>query len=117
MVNLNEAPATAVARAKVQAPAWVAFSPVIVGGPVVRAEHPHVMPSCAGFNGAGVADSGPSFIGGEGRSLPRTNPTAYLFQHIEGQLSTRKTYPNTTRIAALGGGAKGPHPLREPEPV
>jgi hypothetical protein len=28
-----------------------------------------------------------------------------------------KQYPHTTRIAAASGGAKGPHPAREPEPV
>jgi hypothetical protein len=34
-----------------------------------------------------------------------------------GQPSPRKqNYPYTTRIAA-GGGAKGPHPARDPEPV
>ena len=34
-----------------------------------------------------------------------------------GQRNTGKQYPHTTRIAALSGGAKGPHPVREPVPV
>jgi hypothetical protein len=36
-----------------------------------------------------------------------------------GQRNASKQYPNptTTRIAAASGGAKGPHPEREPVPV
>ena len=33
-----------------------------------------------------------------------------------GQPNSSKQYPHTTRIAASGG-AKGPHPAREPEPA
>jgi hypothetical protein len=34
-----------------------------------------------------------------------------------GQRNPGKQYPTTTRIAAASGGAKGPHPEREPVPV
>jgi hypothetical protein len=34
-----------------------------------------------------------------------------------GQPNPHKPNPYTTRIAAMSGGAKGPHPAREPEPV
>jgi len=34
-----------------------------------------------------------------------------------GQPNPYKQNPYTTRIAAMSGGAKGPHPAREPEPV
>ena len=34
-----------------------------------------------------------------------------------GQPNPYKPNPYTTRIAAMSGGAKGPHPAREPEPV
>lgn len=34
-----------------------------------------------------------------------------------GQRNSGKQYPHTTRIAAPSGGAKGPHPVREPVPV
>jgi hypothetical protein len=33
-----------------------------------------------------------------------------------GQPNSSKQYPHTTRIAA-GGGTKGPHPARDPEPA
>jgi hypothetical protein len=92
MVNLNEAPASAVTRAGVQAPVWVASSPVIAGGLLACAGAQCVMP-------------------------PRVIPTAYVHQQILGRPSTRKPYESTTRSTAFGGGVKGPHPLREPEPV
>jgi hypothetical protein len=34
-----------------------------------------------------------------------------------GQPNPYKPNPYTTRIAAMSGGAKGPHPAREPEPA
>jgi len=34
-----------------------------------------------------------------------------------GQPNPYKQNPYPTRIAAMSGGAKGPHPAREPEPV
>ena len=36
---------------------------------------------------------------------------------VFGPTPTRNPYTDKTRAAAIGGGAKGPHPLREPEPV
>ena len=63
----------------------------------------------------GLADRDPSAR--KGRDLPRVSPAACIHQPDQGRPSTRKTYENTTRIAVFGGGAKGPHPLREPEPV
>jgi hypothetical protein len=46
----------------------------------------------------------------------RRHPAAALGAAL-GQPSPRKqNYPYTTRIAA-GGGAKGPHPARDPDPV
>jgi hypothetical protein len=110
MVNLIDAPADAVTRAEVQAPAWAAFSPVTVSGLPACAEGACVMPS-----NAGLLDRDPA--AGEGRSLPRVSPAAHLHLPIQGRPSTRKPYENTTRTAGFGGGAKGPHPLREPEPV
>jgi hypothetical protein len=44
-------------------------------------------------------------------------PMAHTHQQILGRPSTRKPYQSTTPITVFGGGAKGPHPLREPEPV
>jgi hypothetical protein len=63
----------------------------------------------------GLVDSGPSAE--QGRGLPRVSPTPYIHQQILGRPSTRKPFEYTTPIAVFGGGAKGPHPLREPEPV
>ena len=49
---------------------------------------------------------------GSGRRHPAAGLSAAL-----GQPTQRKqNYPYTTRIAASGG-AKGPHPAREPDPV
>lgn len=110
MENLNETLASAITRAGVEVPDWAAFPPVTVSGLLACAGVPCVMPPMVG-----LADRGPSV--GEGRSVPRAGMTPYLYQHILGRPSTRKPYENTTRIAAFGGGAKGPHPLREPEPV
>lgn len=92
MVNLIEVPASAVTRAGVQAPVWAASSPVTSGGLLACAGVPCVMP-------------------------PRVSPSAYVHQQILGRPSTRKPYQSTTRITVFGGGVKGPHPLREPEPV
>jgi hypothetical protein len=110
MVNLNEAPASAVTRAGAQAPVWAASSPVIVGGLLACAATRRVMPPICG-----LADTGPSAR--KGSSLPRVSPAAYLHQPIQGRPSTRKPDEYTTRITVFGGGVKGPHPLREPEPV
>ncbi len=44
-----------------------------------------------------------------GRSRMAADLNVALGQHNSG-----KQYPHTTRIAALSGGAKGPHPAREP---
>ena len=110
MVNLIETPASAVVRADVQAPAWAAFSPVTVSGLLACAGAP-----CGMSPDSGLLASGPSV--GKGRSLPRVSPTAYIHQQILGRPSTRKPYQSTTPITVFGGGAKGPHPLREPEPV
>ena len=101
MVNLTEVPATAVTHADVQVPAWAASASVTVSGFLACAAVRCVMPPSAG----------------KGRSLPRVSPVAYLCQPIQGRPSTRKPVEYTTRIAVFGGGAKGPHPLREPEPV
>jgi hypothetical protein len=48
--------------------------------------------------------------------MPCVSP-AHVQKLVFGQASTRNPYTDKTRAAAIGGGAKGPHPLREPEPV
>ena len=49
---------------------------------------------------------------GSGRRHPAADLSA-----VQGQPSqSKENYPYTTRIAA-GGGAKGPHPARDPGPV
>jgi hypothetical protein len=110
MVNLKEVPASAVTRVGVQAPVWAASSPVTVGGLLACAGVPCAMPPVCGLE-----DTGPSAR--KGRSLPRVSPTPYIHQQILGRPSTRKPYESTTRITVFGGGVKGSHPLREPEPV
>lgn len=49
---------------------------------------------------------------GSGRRHPAADLSAVLGQPNQSE----QNYPYTTRIAA-GGGAKGPHPARDPEPV
>jgi hypothetical protein len=45
------------------------------------------------------------------------HPAAGLTTVAFGQPDPYKQNPYLTRIAAMSGGAKGPHPAREPEPV
>jgi hypothetical protein len=42
---------------------------------------------------------------------------AHAQEQVLEQAFTRKPYTDKTRVAAIGGGARGPHPAREPEPV
>ena len=44
------------------------------------------------------------------------HPAADLSAVLGQPIQSKQNYPYTTRIAA-GGGAKGPHPAREPDPV
>jgi hypothetical protein len=47
----------------------------------------------------------------------RRHPVAGLSAALGQPTQRKQNYPYTTRIAASGGGAKGPHPAREPDPV
>jgi hypothetical protein len=68
-------------------------------------------------NGLLALLTGPS-IGRQGTSVSFGRLPVYDHQHVLGQAPTRKPIENPTRTAAAtGGGAKGPHPLREPGPV
>jgi hypothetical protein len=93
MDNVSETQAAAFTPACVKLPAWAAFPPAAGPGRVTRV--PAAKPGLTGVEGTGVP------------SVSR--------MHV--QQSIRKPYNFTTRIHALGGGAAGPHPAREPGPV
>lgn len=58
-----------------------------------------------------VAAAKPVPCGVKGRSVPAASGGMHAQQSI------RKPYNFKARIYALGAGASGPHPAREPEPV
>jgi hypothetical protein len=99
MVNVVESPAVAVTRAGATLPTRVAFLPGVDGGHVVCDV---------------LTTRGPSAAKGTG--MPQISP-AQIQKLAFGQTPTRNPYTDKTRAAAVGGGAKGPHPWREPEPV
>jgi hypothetical protein len=99
MINFDESPAFAMTRAGMTLPTRVAFLPAVDGGRV----------ACAV-----LTTRGQSAVKGTG--MPCVSP-AHVQKLVFGQASTRNPYTDKTRAAAIGGGAKGPHPLREPEPV
>lgn len=99
MVNVVESPAVAVTRAVATQPTRAAFLPVVGRG--------HVACDV-------LATRGPSAVKGTG--MPRVSP-AQVQQLAFGPTPIRNPYTDKTRAAAVGGGAKGPHPWREPEPV
>jgi hypothetical protein len=93
MDNVSEAQAAAFARACVKLPAWAACLPAADPGRSTR-----------------VPATRPGPIGVKGTGMPAVS-------QAHAQQSIRKPYNFTTRIYALGGGAAGPHPAREPGPV
>ena len=99
MVNFNESPVLAVTRAGATVPAQGAFLPVADRGRT----------ACA-IN----ASPGLSVVKGTG--MPPMSQAHVQGQNL-GQSPVRKPYTDKTRVAAIGGGARGPHPPREPEPV
>jgi hypothetical protein len=99
MANVIESPVFAVTRAGATLPVSGAFLPVPDRGRT----------ACARITGTGL-----SAIKGTG--MPSLSP-AHVQDQILGQTPTRKPYTDKTRVAAIGGGARGPHPAREPEPV
>jgi hypothetical protein len=52
----------------------------------------------------------------KGTRMPQIS-LAHAQEQVLGQTPVRKPYTDKTRVAAIGGGARGPHPAREPEPV
>jgi hypothetical protein len=59
--------------------------------------------------------SGPA--AGKGTGMPKVGVQAQIQPPHFGPKPIPNPYNYTTRVSALGGGAKGPHPAREPEPV
>jgi len=96
MSNFIESAACAMTRAGATPPARSAFLPGVGGGHVVRAT--------------------PGLFGVQGTRMSRIS-LAEVQKLAFGPTPTRNPYTDKTRVAAVGGGAKGPHPLREPEPV
>ena len=99
MVNFVESPVFAVTRAGATLPALGAFLPAAGEGRV----------ACAT-----AASRGLSTV--QGTVMPPMSQ-AHVQGQILGRTLTRKPYTDKTRVAAIGGGARGPHPAREPEPV
>ena len=99
MASFSESPVFAVTRAGMTLPTPGAFLPVAGKG---RA-------ACATS-----ASSGLSAV--KGTAMPQLSQ-AHAEKPIFGQALTRKPYTDQIRVTALGGGAKGPHPVREPGPV
>lgn len=97
MSNFIESPPSAVTRAGTTLPTRSAFPPGVGGGHVV----------CA---------TSPGLSGVQGTRMPQSN-LAQAWKLVSGPTPTRNPYTDKTRAAAVGGGAKGPHPWREPEPV
>jgi hypothetical protein len=97
MVNFIESSAHAVTRAGATLPTRRAFLPVAGRGHVV----------CATMRG---------LPGVKGTRMPRISLTQAQ-KLVFGPTPIRNPYTDKARAAAVGGGAKGPHPLREPGPV
>ena len=83
-------------RAGATLPARGAFLPGVGGGHVVRTT--------------------PGLWVVQGTRMPQIS-LAQAQKLVFGPTPTRNPYTDKTRAAAIGGGAKGPHPFREPEPV
>jgi hypothetical protein len=96
MSNFIESAACVMTRAGTTPPARSAFLPGIGGGRVVCAT-----PGLPGVKGTRVSRI----------SLVQVQKLAF------GPTPIRNPYTDKTHAAAVGGGAKGPHPFREPEPV
>lgn len=96
MSNFIESSQLAVTRAGATLPARGAFLP--------------------GVSRAHVVCTAPGLSGAKGTRMPQIS-LAQAQKLVFGPTPTRNPYTNKTRAAAIGGGAKGPHPLREPEPV
>jgi hypothetical protein len=99
MANCIESPVFAVTRAGATLPPPGAVLPGVSSGLI----------ACAV-----VATTGPSAAKGTG--MPALS-LAHVREQVFGQASVRKPNTDKTRVAAVGGGARGPHPAREPEPV
>jgi hypothetical protein len=96
MENFTESAACAMTRAGATLPARGAFLPGVSCGHVVRTT--------------------PGLWVVQGTRMPQISP-AQAQKLVFGPTPTRNPYTDKTRAAAIGGGAKGPHPFREPEPV
>jgi hypothetical protein len=96
MSNFIESAACAMTRAGATLPARSAFLPGVGGGHVVRTT--------------------PGLQVAQGTRMPWIS-LAQAQKLVFGPTPTRNPYTDKTRAAAVGGGAKGPHPWREPEPV
>lgn len=96
MSNFIEFPPSAVTRAGATLPTRSAFPPGVGRGHVVCTT--------------------PGLWVVQGTRMPQTS-LAQAQKLVFGPTPTRNPYTDKTRTAAIGGGAKGPHPLREPVPV
>lgn len=63
----------------------------------------------------GSLKSGPA--AGKGTGMPKVGVRTQIQPPHFGPKPIPNPYIYKTRVSALGGGAKGPHPAREPEPV
>ena len=99
MANVIESPVFAPTRAGATLPVPGAFLPVPDGGRI----------ACAAIASTGLSTT-------KGTGMP-TLRAAHVRDQVLCQTPTRNPYTDKTRVAAIGGGARGPHPAREPEPV
>jgi hypothetical protein len=99
MSNRNESPVFAVTRAGVTLPVTGAFLRVAGSGRV----------ACAMATSRGLSAV-------KGTGMPQLS-TAHVQDQLLGQMAIRNPYTDKTRAAVIGGGARGPHPARDPEPV
>ncbi len=79
------------------------------------------MRACPPAPAGGFAPSGATAIFARPRAAwaPASSGPAQLTgqEKATAQPAYRKQYAHTTQVAVLSGGATGPHPPREPEPV
>jgi hypothetical protein len=77
--------------------------------------------ACPTAAGSGVPARVPSLTSGpaagKGTGMPKGGVQTQIQSLHFGPKPIPNPYIYKTRVSALGGGAKGPHPARDPEPV
>jgi hypothetical protein len=100
MDNASETQVAAITHACVKAPIPAAFTRVVDGGRLVCVTGP--------MSGLSLS---------EGTGMSGISAQAHAQPAGLGQPPIRKPNNYMTRVYAFGGGAPGPYPAREPEPV